>query len=232
MTDVESTDTPMEQVLMGVQNQDIWQDMEEFWKGLGGAGQQAFLVRITSVQDKFYEWLKHSLGEAQPVEHSTQHVNILSVPSGIGCDVGTRNCSVASLTAIWKTLTLQGEWRSYDRILLCRLANEQEELFFYVKVHHRVVALRMLCAFYHSTGRQLPQQFLTMARRIPIEYLGKLERKDAVARGLGLTVSMQQCVKTHWVDLMSQIKSDPNFGNQLHAAFIQICPEHKEQISD
>ena len=71
MTDVESTDTPMEQVLMGVQNQDIWQDMEEFWKALGGAGQQVFLVRITSAQDKFYEWLKHSLGEAQPVEHST-----------------------------------------------------------------------------------------------------------------------------------------------------------------
>ena len=90
----------------------------------------------------------------------------------------------------------------------------------------------MLCAFYHSTGRQLPQQFLTMASCIPIEYLGKLERKDAVARGLGFTVSMQQCVKTHWVDLMSQIKSDPNFANQLHAAFCQICPEHKEKISD
>ena len=99
MTDVESTDTPMEQVLMGVQNQDIWQDMEEFWKALGGAGQQAFVLRITSTQNTFYEWLQHSVGEAQPVEHST-HVNILSVPLGIGCDVGTRNCSVASLTRI------------------------------------------------------------------------------------------------------------------------------------
>ncbi len=61
--------------------------------------------------------------------------------------------------------------------------------------HHRAVGLRMVLGFYMETGKQVRDQYIRMASHIPITYLGKLERKDAVAKSLGLTISIAASIR-------------------------------------
>ena len=112
-------------------------------------------VALSLARDPEYlKWLQGLLSVPVTDAHGflllegESHQSLLSLPMSVKNDVGHREVGLNGVAKISQTLCVQGKWREYDTADMCLL--EENSAVYYVKFHHRALALHLICAFFIS----------------------------------------------------------------------------------
>ena len=124
---------------------DLKNELEKWSREFGGAWIMKRLKTLADDSD-YMIWLRNVLSVPeeeqvfQPKGGFTQ--SLLALPMSTKDDVGHREIGLDGLTRKCHILCLQGKWRDYDEADMCIL--EENSIIFYVKFHHRAVALHLI----------------------------------------------------------------------------------------
>ena len=105
----------------------------------------------------------------------------------------------------------------------------------YFKFHYRGNAMHALAYSFYARKLDLSAFLVDMFKRIPFEWKGSVTKLERLSRGLATGTSMKHgTIKHSWVDILLQIKSDPNesLSDTLKAHVFNYCTEHANEILD
>ena len=214
---------------------------------MGPAGQQ------------YWPWLSQELGvDGEPCSwmsssEASGDISLAKLSSDPSRDHGYRSVTFAGLLKKMRDLTVAGEWRPWDVVVLCVIkATASEEPptkkarggaaasaaytngdLVYYDFHHRACALHALCALHQRHNKALPEWLKAMAKTIPFKFEGKKTRAQLVAQGLGAGISMQEgIVKQSWLDLVLEVIENRTPADTIQETVEAFCPEHAASIAN
>ena len=214
---------------------DLKNELEAWSREFGGA--QIMLKLKTLADDSDYMiWLRNVLSVPeeeqvfQPKGGFTQ--SLLALPMSTNDDVGHREIGLDGLTRKCHTLCLQGKWREYDEADMCIL--EENSIIFFVKFHHRALALHLIFLFHYLSKRPVPAEFIEMGQKMKVKFRGALSRVEAASIGYSLSFSLDAGIKLNWIDYVKQSKrgDDNLFSASLRDYMLKHCPEHVDKVAD
>ena len=111
---------------------------------------------------------------------------------------------------------------------------EENSIIFFVKFHHRALALHLIFLFHYLSKRPVPAEFIEMGQKVKVKFRGTLSRVEAASIGYSLSFSLDAGIKLNWIDYVKQSKrgDDSEFSNALRANMLKHCPEHVDKVAD
>ena len=215
----------------------------------------------SSAGQQYFVWLSQELGvvyDSEPCSflssaEASGDISLAKLSPDPSRDRGYRSVTAAGLLKKMRDLTVAGEWRSWDVVVLCvttATASEEpptkkarsgaaasaaytnDDLVYY-DFHHRACALHALCALHQHRSKSLPEWLKAMAKTMPFKFVGKKTRAQLVAQGLGAGISMQEgIVKQSWLDLVLEVIENRTPADTIQETVEAFCPEHAASIAN
>ena len=166
---------------------------------------------------------------AADAAYSVHDCSALDLPASFGRDVGFRAVSQQGLTSKIKDIMLAKAWRSWD---VLRLATVEDEIV-YVDFHIRGCSLLTILRTYQQRARPLPRWLQRMARKLPTEWHGKLDRTTWLSRCLSRAIALEHgSIAMSWLDVVHHCRKDASMVDSLHHRMRLDCPEHYEKVAN
>ncbi len=197
------------------------------------------------------------------VNKYTLEMDAAGLPADLGRQNALRGVSMAMLKKKMRDIALAQEWREWDVVKLCHVplvmnnqagaattqagdeagaaaaradeaCPEHSHALFMIDFHIRAAALHGLLALHYRRGSPVPSWLLSLSKKITAEYIGTLERSDALAKAYSIASALQEgAQKLSWVDIVLQVMCEgPSFGEALQARVFQICPEYATAVNN
>ncbi len=185
------------------------------------------------------------------------------LPADLGRGNALRAVSMAMLKKKMRDIAFAQEWREWDVAKLCHVplgkSNEagaaaaqaddkagaaaaqadgvgpdHSHALFIVDFHIRAAALHGLLALHYRRGSPVPSWLLALSKKIEAEYIGTIERSEAIAKAYSIASALQEgAQKLSWLDIVLQVMCEaPAFGEELQARVFQICPEYATAVNN
>ena len=201
----------------GLPGEDCWREVFDWASGMEPAT-LASLVKGIPEDEAYRRWLMEQVQDmgcvVSPGDEATKVLKLSHFPASNDIDCGARLFSNKTMTCMARKLVIHGQWRECDVVQLCHLEGMvvgegcSTPLLFYVKFHHRAVAMFFLMYHFYKTGKTPPKFLSDMASAIQLKFLGTLSRDDALARNFARTTSMLEgSVKQSWLEVDRQARA-------------------------
>ena len=156
---------------VAIPGEDLNKDIVKWRDRLGSKRIMKFLTNLSAEPD-YISWLKHTVGiPAHEFTGESVEQSLLSLPMSTRDDVGHREVSFTGVAQKSDVLCLQRQWREYDVADICSLQGGQ---LFYVKFHHRALALHLILSYHYLSKRSVHAEFIEMAQRVRVKFRGNL----------------------------------------------------------